>query len=245
VFAFLRRRKRRRLARRPFPKEWLPILRRFLPFYRRMTEAEREVFHEHVKVFVWEKTYIGAKGLMVTDTHRVVVAAAAARLVQYLDLDYYDRLREIVIYAHDYRHPDGRAVILGEAHQWGVVVLSWPAVVRGLANPCDGWDTAAHEFAHVLDRASGHFDGTPLLRADGHYRPWAAVMQQHYDRLREGHPREHRVLRSYGAQNPAEFFAVATEAFFERPRMMRELTPELYQELERFYGFDPAAQSPC
>jgi len=245
MFGFFRRRKRKRLLGQPFPPEWLPLLKRYLPFYPRMSAADRARFHDHIKVFVWEKTFIGAKGLQVTDTHKVIIAAAAARLIQHLDLSYYDRLREIVVYPHDYKHPDGSEVILGEAHHWGVVVLSWPAVLHGLADPCDGWDTAAHEFAHVLDRGTGAFNGTPALRADAHYRPWAQVMQQHYDRLREGAPRERRVMRPYGATNEAEFFAVATEAFFERPRLMRQLTPDLYEELRRFYGFDPTDQSPC
>lgn len=245
MFGLLRRYRRRKLLARPFPAEWVPLLERYLPFYRHLDDAAKATFHDHVKLFAWEKAFIGAKGLEVTDTHRVVIAGSAARLIQNLDIGVYDRLREIVVYPHDYRHPDGDDVILGEAHHWGVVVLSWPAVLRGLNNPCDGWDTAVHEFAHVLDRGTGSFDGTPELRADAHYRPWATVMQQHFDALRAGARPEARVLRPYGATNPAEFFAVATEAFFERSKKMRANTPDLYEELSRFYGLDPAADSEC
>jgi hypothetical protein len=245
VLGLIRRLRRRGLRKRPFPPEWTGILEAHLPFFTRLTGTARATFLEHVKLFVWERTFIGAKGLDLTDTHRVVIAGTAARLIQNLDIAVYDRLREIVVYPHDYRHPDGSAVVLGEAHHWGVVVLSFPAVLRGLANPCDGWDTALHEFAHVLDRAAGSFNGTPTLRADSHYLPWARVMQQHFDGLRGGASAEARVLRAYGGKNPAEFFAVATEAFFERPRRMRGLTPALYEELRTFYGVDPAEDSVC
>jgi hypothetical protein len=237
--------RRRRLRRRPFPPEWLPVLASRLPFYRLMTPEAQVTLRDNVKIFAWEKYFIGAAGLVVTDEMRVVISAAACRIIQHLDLSYYDRLTEIVVYPHDYRHPVTGEARLGEAHHWGVVVLSWPAVLRGLGNPCDGWDTAVHEFAHVLDRDGGSFDGTPRLRADDHYRAWAEVMSRHFERLRQGSPREGVVLRDYGGKNAAEFFAVATEAFFERPRVMRQLTPALFEELRQFYGFDPSAQSPC
>jgi Mlc titration factor MtfA (ptsG expression regulator) len=245
LFGLIRRLRRRSLLERPFPPGWEEILESHLPFYSRLNDHDRTVFRDHVKLFVWERAFIGAGGLEISDTHRVVIAGAAARLIQRLDIGVYDRLREIVVYPHDYRHPDGSAVVLGEAHNWGVVVLSFPAVLRGLANPCDGWDTALHEFAHVLDRAGGGFNGTPSLRADAHYLPWAQVMQQHFEALRGGAPAESRVLRAYGAKNPAEFFAVATEAFFERPSRMRALTPALFEELRTFYGLEPTEAPEC
>ncbi len=241
MLSLIRSFKRRRLRRKPLPPEWAGILQERVPFYSTLTSEDLDVFHTNLKLFVWEKIFIGAKGLEVTDLHRVTISAAAVRLVQHLDLSYFDRLTEIVVYPHDYRHPDTGGVILGEAHGWGVVVLSWPAVLRGLQNPCDGWDTASHEFAHVLDREAGAFNGTPSLRADDHYRAWADVMSLHFERLKGGFGRERRVMRDYGATNEAEFFAVATEAFFERPAQMKRLTPSLYAELRRFYGTDPVS----
>jgi Mlc titration factor MtfA (ptsG expression regulator) len=100
-----------------------------------------------------------------------------------------------------------------------------------------------HEFAHVLDRADGAFDGTPELRALAHYRPWAEVMNEHFVKLRERRSAQRKALRSYGAENEAEFFAVATEAFFERPDRLREHLPDLYRELCRFYGCDPLGEA--
>jgi Mlc titration factor MtfA (ptsG expression regulator) len=158
------------------------------------------------------------------------------RLVLNLDLSYYDRLTEIIVYPYIYSHRDDDRAFLGEAQDWGTVVLSWPAVLQGLADPGDGHDTALHEFAHVLDRATGKFDGTPKLKRSEDYRSWAQVMSRHYLRLRQGVSPESEVLRPYGAANEAEFFAVATEAYFNRALQLKKRLPDLYAELQAFYG---------
>lgn len=235
----MRRLKRRRFEKMPFPEAYREILNEHVAFYRELSGESQEKLHKLILAFVDEKYFVGAQGLVVTDTHRVVIAAAASRLVLGLDLSYYDRLTEIVVYEGDYRHKDVEGIILGEAHTWGTVVLSWAAVVRGIENPHDGLDTAVHEFAHVLDVASGAFDGTPKLRADEHYKVWGETLSAQFVKLRKGGPRRRTLLRQYGATNEAEFFAVATEAFFEKPEQMRARAPELYDELARFYGRDP------
>ncbi|MBM7116316.1 M90 family metallopeptidase [Archangium primigenium] len=244
----LRAWRRRSLSRLPFPPEWLPYLERYFPFVRNLEPEPRERFLEMLKLFVWEKEFISAGGFTLTDEVRVVVAATAVRLVLYLDLSYYDHLREIIVYPDAFRLPDRTGVVLGEAKHWGTVILSWKSVVAGLSNPHDGHSTATHEFAHVLDREDGSFDGTPELRRFSHYAAWTRVMDIHFHQLREGRARERQVLDDYGGVNEAEFFAVATESFFEKPRQMREKTPDLYEELQRFYGCDPltgrAAASP-
>jgi Mlc titration factor MtfA (ptsG expression regulator) len=232
---------RRRLARAPFPEAWLAHLER-LPLYQQLSPPLRGRLRDLTKVFAREKTFIGAGGLEITDEIRVVISACAARLVLHLHLGYYDRLTEIVVYPYVFHHPDSDEALLGEAHDWGVVVLSWPAVLDGVRNPADGHETATHEFAHVLDRADGVFDGTPRLRSHALYGPWARVLSRHYLRLRRGDREERRVLRDYGATSEAEFFAVATESYFEKPRQMKAHTPDLYRELQEFYGGDPAGE---
>jgi len=232
--------RRRQLLRRPVPPEWLGYLEARVPFFRTLSPELRQRFLDLLKVFVWEKEFIGANGFAITDEVRVVVGATAVQLVLHLGLGYYDRLREIIVYPGSFKLPERTGVVLGEAKHWGQVILSWQAVLAGLSNPRDGHDTAAHEFAHALDRADGAFDGTPRLREYSHYRAWAAVMDEHFQALRQGRPLERRVMDEYGALNEAEFFAVATESFFEKPRQMKERTPDLYEELKRFYGWDPA-----
>jgi Mlc titration factor MtfA (ptsG expression regulator) len=201
----------------------------------------QQAFRDKLKVFVREKHFFGAGGLEPTEEMKVAIGIAAVRLALHLDLACYDRLAEIVVYPYVYTHAGTGGAVLGEAHSFGTVVLAWPAVREGLENPADGHDTAAHEFAHVLDRADGAFDGTPELRAAEHYRPWAEIMSRHFLRLRANEPRRRALLRAYGATNEAEFFAVATESFFEKPRRLKEQAPDLYAELSRFYGCDPAA----
>jgi hypothetical protein len=232
---------RRHLLRRPFPPEWLGHLEARVPFFRTLAPELRQGFLDKLKVFAWEKEFIGAGGLTVTDEIRVVVAATAVQLVVHLDLSYYDRLSEVIVYPGAFKLPERTGAVLGEARHWGTVVLSWESVLAGLGNPRDGHHTAAHEFAHVLDRADGAFDGTPQLQLPSHYRAWAQVMGEHYAHLQQGRARERAVLDEYGALNEAEFFAVATESFFEKPRQMKEKTPALYEELRRFYGWDPAS----
>jgi len=234
--------RRYRLRRRPFPEAWIPHLDHGVPFYADLSSTQKRRFHGDLKLFVWEKHFIAAGGLEITDEIRVVIAAAAVRLILHLDISYYDRLTEIVVYPSHFHEADNDQVVFGQAWDWGIVVLSWDAVVQGLQNPDDGHDTATHEFAHVLDRADGEFDGTPKLRAYKDFGRWAQVMSTQYLALRKKRRAQRRVMRRYGATNEAEFFAVATESFFEKPRQMRQHTPDLYDELQRFYGFDPAAE---
>ncbi|OJH37839.1 M90 family metallopeptidase [Cystobacter ferrugineus] len=236
----LRSLRRNRLRRRPFPPEWLGYLERHVSFFQGLAPEPRQRFLELLKLFAWEKEFIGAGGFTITDEVRVVVSATAVRLVLYLDFSYYDRLREVIVYPDAFRIPDRTGVVLGEAKNWGSVILSWRSVLAGLRDPHDGHSTATHEFAHVLDREDGAFDGTPELRRYSHYAAWASVMGEHFHKLREGRRLERQVLDDYGGVNEAEFFAVATESFFEKPQQMKEKTPDLYEELKRFYGWDPA-----
>jgi Mlc titration factor MtfA (ptsG expression regulator) len=234
-----RRWRRGRLAKRAFPAAWHPYLEAHVAFYPKLPDDLRARFRDYLKVFVWEKYFFGAGGLVVEDVHKVVVGAAAVRLVLFLDLSYYDHLTEIVIYPWPYMDPKKEEVRLGEAHRWGTVVLAWPSVVECLEHPVVDHCTAYHEFAHVLDSADGGFDGTPRLHSVKDYYPWAEVMSRHFLALRKAPLLSEGVLRAYGAKNEAEFFAVATEAFFGNPLELRRRAPDLYGELRRFYAFDP------
>jgi len=235
--------RRRSALRDPFPEAWRTILREKIPFYERLRGEALQRFEDKLKVFVRTKHFIEAGGMVIDDTVRVVIAAAAARLVMNLPDEHYGRLTEVVVYPSAYRHRDEDTVVLGEAHGWGTVVLAFDAVVQGLANSVDGHDTATHEFAHVLDIADGAFDGTPVLESSAAYAPWATVMTREFGKMRSDKGRRHRgVMRKYGATNEAEFFAVATETFFEKPRAMKAKHPELYERLCDHYEIDPLAE---
>jgi MtfA peptidase len=238
MFKFIRDYKRRRWAKLPLPLAWEAILDARLPVWREWEPAERASFIRHLMVFAEGKLWVGVKELEITDEIRVVISAQAARIARNLPLDAYDRVSEIVVYPSHFRKPGMEHVtIYGEANSWGTVVLSWDAVTQGIAHPADGHDTAIHEFAHMLDFADGAFDGTPTLHQTDDYHAWSRVLGAHYARLRRAPTRG--PIREYGATNEAEFFAVATEAFFERPWKLHREAPELYEELRRFYLVDP------
>ncbi|NRB27806.1 MAG: zinc-dependent peptidase, partial [Roseibacillus sp.] len=132
------------------------------------------------------------------------------------------------------------SIRLGESWRNGSVVLSWQSVRQGSRNPEDGRNVVLHEFAHQLDQFDGRADGLPVLKSRGHYPEWAEAMQASYQKLRARVERGARtVLDDYGATNPAEFFAVATETFFEKPRQLMREHQGLYEQLKRFYGLDP------
>lgn len=208
-----------------------------------MDAGTRSAFEDKLKVFVRTKSFEGARGFRITDEVRVVVGATAARLVTNLPDEHYEQLLAIIVYPSHYQHPDREgAIVFGEANDRGTVVLSWDAVVHGLADPRDGHDTATHEFAHALDIEGGAMDGTPELGSDGAYAKWARVMTEAYSDLRRRKGRARPVLRDYGATNEAEFFAVATEAFFEKSKQMKQKQPALYAVLSDYYRCDPAAE---
>lgn len=239
MFKFIRNWRRKKWLEEPLPDAWRDVLDR-LAFYDDLEDDERERFHDRLKVFVWEKKWIPAGGIEeITLEMKVTIAACAARLIRNLPTDSYDRLTEIVVYPASFTGDHFEdSEILGLAHPWGTVVLAWDAVRKGIATPNDARDTAIHEFAHALDVADGLYDGTPLLETGADYRDWARVLGEHYTRLVE-HPHG-QWLDEYGAKNEAEFFAVATEAFFEQPRTLKRKAPDLYEQLQKFFELEPA-----
>ena len=127
-----------------------------------------------------------------------------------------------------------------------MAIVSWDDVRATASDIHDGQNLVLHEFAHLLDLEDGAADGTPILERRSQYDAWARVLGEEFERLRKvsDRGRLHRVWITYGATNPAEFFAVATEAFFEKPGVLQKRHPELYEELKSFYQQDPAQVLP-
>ncbi|QEH34767.1 Protein MtfA [Aquisphaera giovannonii] len=252
MFGFLRRRRRDRIRSRPFPDEWLRVIRRNVPMFGRLPEADRRELLGHVQVFVVEKNYEGCGGLELTEEIRVTIAAAACILLLHRRTDYFPGLITILVYPDAYVAPatthigggilmEGDQIRLGEAWKGGVVVVSWRDLMETAAGRDDGRNLVLHEFAHLLDMEDGAVDGTPVLEGRGRYARWSSVMEHAFERLRRDRALgRYSVLDKYGATDPAEFFAVATEAFFEKAAPLRRRHPELYEELAAFYRQDPA-----
>lgn len=251
MFGFFRKRRRERLRAAPFPPEWDALLRRNAPLYDRLGEAGRQELQGHIQVFLAEKHFEGCGGLTLTDEIKVTIAAQACLLLLRRDTDYFRRLVTILVYPSGYVarsvEPiggglvlEGEAARLGEAWRDGVVVLSWDDVRAGASDIHDGHNVALHEFAHQLDQEDGAADGAPILDQRSRYVAWARVLGAEYEQLRRDAERGRpSVLDDYGATDPAEFFAVATECFFEKPAQMKRKHPDLYEELKAYYHQDP------
>jgi Mlc titration factor MtfA (ptsG expression regulator) len=250
-------RRRKRLREVPFPPEWRAVVERNVPYYGCLPDAQRRELEGLIQIFVAEKSFEGAGGLTMTDEIRVTIAAQACMLLLGRETDIYPGLQAIIVYPHAYiahavrRQNDGtvfegRQVRLGESWMQGALVLSWDDVVRGAADFHDGHNVVFHEFAHQLDAESGGTEGAPVLANRSMYVAWARVLGAEYESLVES-VRRHRpsFLDQYGATNPAEFFAVATEFFFEKSAALRRLHPELYEQLRLFYRQDPAEWRSC
>ncbi len=238
----------------PFPPEWREILERNVPYYNALDSSDREELQGHIQVFLSEKTFEGAGGLEMTEEIRLTIAGQACILLLHRETDYYPTLKTILVYPHHYvvkvkeRLPGGIVeerlqTRLGESWFRGEVVLSWDDVLRGAADAHDGHNVVFHEFAHQLDSEDGSNDGAPALPRRSMYVAWARVLGEEYQHLLDRIEHHRRTfIDRYGATNPAEFFAVLTEEFFEQPLGLKKHHPELYDQLKQFYRQDPIVQ---
>lgn len=249
------RARRSRIRQTPLDDAQWAVLRRTVPLLDHVDEPAMERFEHLVQLFLHEKTFEGLGGLEMTDEIRLTIAGQACFLligldevdVPYPGLDvlrvYPSAFRSAALPANPqstYRPPTG--VVTGESSQRGYMVLAWDHALQGALNPHSGDNVILHEFAHQLDTVDGAADGAPVLPDARLYGPWALILGAVFAELREqieaGRP---DVIRAYGATNPAEFFAVTTEVFFERPRRLQRDHPKLYELMQRYYRQDPAA----
>lgn len=248
----LRHRSKRRALRmsESVPDQWKALIEKNIPIYKRLPDELKTQLHGLVNVFLDEKAFVGCGELEITDEIKVTIAAQACMLLLNRKSTFYPKLKTIYVYPHTYVAKglmndgglivEGKSVRLGESWQNGPVVLTWDSVTGGARNIQDGRNVVFHEFAHQLDQEDGDADGAPILDHRSDYRGWAQVLGAEYERLcSKTKGRRRSVLNKYGATNPAEFFAVATEAFFEKPRQMHKRSPDLYEELKHYYKLDP------
>jgi len=248
----LQRSLRNNLFLKPLPTDWIQILENNVSIYSLLPQNLREELYGRINIFLDEKEFIGCAGLQISNEIRITIAGNACILQLKRDKRCFPRFTTILIYPDTYVSKevksDGLIVVheesvrAGESWYRGPVVLSWADVMRGSLNNSDGHNVVLHEFAHKLDEENEIMNGLPVLRDSSHYAEWAEVLSKEFDSLLIRADRgTNSVIDAYGAVSPSEFFAVATESFFEKPLQMKNKLPDLYQQFRRFYNLDPAA----
>jgi Mlc titration factor MtfA (ptsG expression regulator) len=246
-----RQRRRRRAVEAPFPDEWRMLLQTDMAHWRWLDRDERDRLERLVKGFLADKRFEWIDGLKQSDEIEVLVAASACLLILGLEQAYYRDVTSIIMYpsqtvAQGHRAApeaaglatDGIVPILGQTMLHGPVLIAWDSAKRSATRANTGHNVIYHEFAHKIDMADGTVDGhPPMARADR--ERWEQVCRRQYEALRDG-TSDDPLLDGYGAVNPAEFFAVATEFFFDRPIDMANHEQDLYHVLREFYRQDPA-----
>lgn len=248
LFRVLTRKDRRRvvLRKQPFPATWETVLLREVPFFQTLGETEKDRFREEVRIFLSEKRITGIK-TTVDDTVRVLVAASAIIPIFGFPGWEWDQIHEVLIYPTSFSEQykigqTGGADILGMVGTGAMsrmMILSKPDLLSGFRIPQDRKNVGIHEFAHLMDKSDGAVDGVPSVGMPrSAVIPWLKLVHREMDKIRS----RHSDINPYGLTNEAEFFAVASEYFFENPDKMQRKHPELYAILERVFHQDPKSR---
>ena len=251
LFETARHRRARELRAAGFRPEWRDLVDGRVPHLRLLDADERRRLEARAVDLLAGPRWEAAHGFELTDEIVVTIAAQAALLALELAPDAYRNVGTVLVHPTTITVEGARVVapglatdapmaILGQAHLDGPVVIVWDAAREDARHPERGHNVVLHEFAHKLDMLGGSADGTPPMATREELDRWIEVCTEVYDRISHGVP--DGVLRAYAGVNPAEFFAVATEAFFDVPVRLRDREPALYEVLRAFYRQDPAAR---
>ncbi len=257
MFGWFTKYRRRKLMKAPFPSGWDDIIRRNIVHDSMLDDTERKNLREMIRIFIAEKTWEGCGGLELTDEILVTIAAEACLLILNIPHNFYENVETIIVYPSDVVLPqrmpgffeitteplETMGPVSGQAFHQGPLMVVWDAVMESIRHPGSGYNVVYHEFAHKLDMLDGTADGTPRLRDRGEYRDWVKTCSSEYLKLLTDVKKGRQTfLDEYGATDEAEFFAVATEHFFDQPVQMKKSAPELYRVLKDFYRQDPAGR---
>jgi len=243
-----------RFRRRGLPGGWNDIVEERLAIWHLLNDDERAGLEKTADWLLRRKYWEAAQGFALADEITVTIAVQAALLILRLGVREYRGVSAIIVYPTAMRSrgvyagpvsgtvTDADEAVLGEAHDGrGPVILAWDEVEHAARNPGSGHNVVYHEFAHKLDMLDDIVDGTPPMTSRAELDAWVEVCTDVFEALQAGIDRP--PLDPYGATNPAEFFAVATEAFFDVPTELEQREPKLYEALRNFYRQDPAARA--
>lgn len=257
MFGWLTERRRKRLLEQEFPPAWTAVLDKNVATYAWLDDAERARLHDLVQVFIAEKNWEGCGGLELDDEMRVTIAGTGCVMLLGRDHELFREVESILVYpsavmtrdmGRSMFDPGGRVVeestpVHGLAVKGGAVVLAWDSALAGARDARDGRNLVIHELAHKIDFVDGEIDGTPELETRAERRAWAAAFAPaflaHKERAARG---KKSVLDDYAITNEAEYFAVASECFFEKPKALAKQLPDVYQSLAAFFRLDFAAR---
>ncbi len=247
-YRLLSRKARRRavLRKQPFPTSWETVLQQEVPFFHTLDELEKDRFREEVRIFLNEKRITGIK-TSVDDTVRVLVAASAIIPIFGFPGWEWNQISEVLIYPTTFneqyefgslRKHDVLGMV-GTGSMNRMMILSKPELLQGFRAGQDRKNVGIHEFTHLLDKSDGAVDGVPSVGLPRSViTPWLKLIYKEMENIRAGHSD----INPYGLKNEAEFFAVASEYFFENPGKMKQKHPELYTMLGRVFHQDPQAR---
>jgi hypothetical protein len=248
---------RARRKRAAFPPSWLTVLEERVAYYRALPPAEQDELRGMLQVLLGELSFEAGAGLeAVDDSMRVMIAAQACVLLLHRPLADLPKLRTAIVYPGVYRarerlhtaegvEVEESEARHGEAWSHGVLLLSWEDVAYDADHIDDGQNVVFHEVAHALDDQTGDADGTPLLADRETVETWSRAFGSAFEDLElDVRRRRKTLLDPYAAEDPAEFFAVATETFLETPMAFQAVYPEMYRLLREFYRLDPVSWAP-
>ena len=252
LIAYLKRKRARKIMNQEFPEEWEVFLKKNLQLYEKLPKELQKRLQQLIHLIIATKEFEGCKGLEITDEIKVTIAGEAAVLILNKNIiTPYPNLQTILVYPHAYFATSKQSVSgnltlenlpsarLGESWQYGDVIVAWDHAKQGGRNMDDGHNVVFHEFSHQLDQETGSANGVPPMDS-ATFKTWGSVLGHDYLELckkKSKHKKD--VIDSYGATNPAEFFAVATEAFFEKPHQLYKAHEKLFEELKLYYKIDP------
>lgn len=247
MFGWFRNRRRRKLLAEPWPESWSLHLNRNIRLTWKLSPEEMKLLQDRVKIFHAEKHWTGCQGLKLTEEITVTIAGQACLMLLGVNDYYFDNVKSVLVYPQAFERKTTEGMIAnvpqrraGEAWQGGPIVLSWKDALRGGRNEDDGQNVVIHEFAHALDGIDGEMGGSVVFDSPELETRWQAVLEKEFHVLCEAKEKRQRTLLDhYGASNRAEFFAVATETFFEQPIRISQEHPELFELLSKYYHLDP------
>ncbi|MGI0482806.1 M90 family metallopeptidase [Geminocystis sp. CENA526] len=250
IIPFQVKKRRKSLKKASFPLDWHNFLESNIYLYRILPSQLKLDLQEHIKIFLAEKQFIGKNGFTITLDVKLSIASQACILLlgdTHHKRNYFPYLKYIYVYPdiilENKNSPENPVVLLGlssvgnKSGHDGVIYLSWTEVAKQSQYPSKGENVIIHEFAHQLDQEFGNATGMPRLGNLQESIIWGEIFaQEYYNHCQAVKNKQSTVIDAYGAVNPAEFFAVVTEGFFLKPRLLQVYHPLLYEQLSKYYN---------